>query len=101
PPTTDLSTLPLHDALPIWKSNGLNGALALATGEIVIRLDADTFVSETHGFAPIVRHFADPEVGGVQGAIHPRQRGGWIAPWTPRTGEHTAELPSPTKLPIP
>ena len=59
------------------KSNALNGALALATGEIVIRLDADTFVSEEPGFAPIIPHFADPQVGGVQGAIHPRQRQGW------------------------
>jgi cellulose synthase/poly-beta-1,6-N-acetylglucosamine synthase-like glycosyltransferase len=59
------------------KSNGLNGALALATGEIVIRLDADTFVSERLGFSAIIPHFADPEVGGVQGSIHPRQRQGW------------------------
>lgn len=59
------------------KSNGLNGALALATGEIVIRLDADTFVSERLGFAAIIPHFADPEVGGVQGSIHPRQTTGW------------------------
>ncbi|MCI4345043.1 MAG: glycosyltransferase [Thermoplasmata archaeon] len=60
------------------KSNGLNGALALAAGEIVIRLDADTFISERLGFAAIIPHFADPEVGGVQGSIHPRQRKGWI-----------------------
>ncbi|MCI4363163.1 MAG: glycosyltransferase [Thermoplasmata archaeon] len=59
------------------KSNGLNGALAFATGEIVIRLDADTFVSERLGFAAIIPHFADPEVGGVQGSIHPRQKKGW------------------------
>lgn len=59
------------------KSNGLNGALALATGEIVIRLDADTFVSERLGFAALIPHFADPQVGGVQGSIHPRQRAGW------------------------
>jgi cellulose synthase/poly-beta-1,6-N-acetylglucosamine synthase-like glycosyltransferase len=59
------------------KSNGLNGALALATGEIVIRLDADTFVSDRLGFAAIIPHFADPTVGGVQGSIHPRQRTGW------------------------
>jgi cellulose synthase/poly-beta-1,6-N-acetylglucosamine synthase-like glycosyltransferase len=59
------------------KSNGLNGALALATGEIVIRLDADTFVSERLGFSAIIPHFADPQVGGVQGSIHPRQRKGW------------------------
>jgi cellulose synthase/poly-beta-1,6-N-acetylglucosamine synthase-like glycosyltransferase len=60
------------------KSNGLNGALALATGEIVIRLDSDTFISDELGFAAIIPHFADPEVGGVQGSIHPRQRDGWI-----------------------
>lgn len=59
------------------KSNALNGALALATGEIVIRLDADTFVSPSLGFGAMVRHFADPEVGGVQGSIVPRQKTGW------------------------
>lgn len=59
------------------KSNALNGALALATGEIVIRLDADTFVSPSVGFGAMVRHFADPEVGGVQGSIVPRQKAGW------------------------
>jgi cellulose synthase/poly-beta-1,6-N-acetylglucosamine synthase-like glycosyltransferase len=59
------------------KSNGLNGALACATGEIVIRLDADTFVSDTMGFAAMIPHFADPQVGAVQGSIHPRQREGW------------------------
>jgi len=59
------------------KSNALNGALALATGEIVIRCDADTFISEETGFAALIPHFSDPEVGGVQGAIHPRQREGW------------------------
>ncbi|HZY69492.1 MAG TPA: glycosyltransferase family 2 protein [Thermoplasmata archaeon] len=59
------------------KSNGLNGALAVATGEIVIRLDADTFVSERLGFAAMIAHFADPEVGAVQGAVFPRQRTGW------------------------
>ncbi len=59
------------------KSNALNGALALATGEIVIRLDGDTAIANPPGFKEMVRHFADPEVGGVQGAIHPRQRSGW------------------------
>ena len=59
------------------KSNALNGALALATGEIVIRCDADTFISDDPGFAALIPHFADPEVGGVQGAIHPRQKDGW------------------------
>jgi len=59
------------------KSNALNGALAMATGEIVIRLDGDTLIANPPGFAEMVRHFADPAVGGVQGAIHPRSRAGW------------------------
>ena len=59
------------------KSNGLNGALALARGEIVIRCDGDTFISEETGFSALIPHFADPTVGGVQGAIHPRQRNRW------------------------
>ncbi|MGA7923998.1 MAG: glycosyltransferase family 2 protein [Thermoplasmata archaeon] len=59
------------------KSNALNGALAFATGEIVIRLDGDTCIANPPGFAAMISHFADPEVGGVQGAIHPRQRSGW------------------------
>ncbi|MCI4365807.1 MAG: glycosyltransferase [Thermoplasmata archaeon] len=59
------------------KSNALNGALALARGEIVLRCDADTAISETIGFGEMIRHFADPEVGGVQGALLPRQRAGW------------------------
>ncbi|MGP8073373.1 MAG: glycosyltransferase [Thermoplasmata archaeon] len=59
------------------KSNALNGALAVATGDIVIRCDGDTSISETPGFSALIPHFADPEVGGVQGAIHPRQKNGW------------------------
>jgi len=59
------------------KSNALNGALAMATGEIALRLDGDTAIANPPGFAAMVRHFADPEVGGVQGAIHPRERTGW------------------------
>lgn len=59
------------------KSNALNGILAVARGEIFLRLDGDTALSETPGFAAMIPHFADPEVGGVQGAIHPRQTAGW------------------------
>jgi cellulose synthase/poly-beta-1,6-N-acetylglucosamine synthase-like glycosyltransferase len=59
------------------KSNALNGALAVASGEIVLRCDGDTVISKQLGFAAMIPHFADPEVGGVQGAIHPRQTEGW------------------------
>ncbi len=59
------------------KANVLNSLLRLARGELVIRIDADTRISETVGFAKVVLHFADPEVGGVQGLILPRQSDGW------------------------
>jgi cellulose synthase/poly-beta-1,6-N-acetylglucosamine synthase-like glycosyltransferase len=59
------------------KSNALNGALRVALGEILIRVDADTRISDVIGFGEIVPHFADPEVGGVQGLILPLQREGW------------------------
>jgi len=59
------------------KSNALNGALALARHEIVLRCDADTHISAELGFGEMIRHFADPTVGGVQGALHPLQHNGW------------------------
>ncbi|MDE1837943.1 MAG: glycosyltransferase family 2 protein [Euryarchaeota archaeon] len=59
------------------KSNALNGALRAATGEIVVRVDADTRMSPDYGFAAMVPHFADPQVGGVQGLILPLQSEGW------------------------
>ncbi|MHB8351739.1 MAG: glycosyltransferase family 2 protein [Thermoplasmata archaeon] len=59
------------------KSNALNGILAVARGEIFLRLDGDTILSESPGFAAMIPHFADPMVGGVQGTIHPYQKKGW------------------------
>ena len=59
------------------KSNALNGALSAATGEVVVRIDADARISTTLGFSEIVPHFADPEVGGVQGLILPLQQERW------------------------
>ena len=59
------------------KSNALNGALAASTGEIIIRIDGDARISTTLGFGAMVPHFADPEVGGVQGLILPLQQDGW------------------------
>ncbi len=59
------------------KSDALNGALRFATGEIIVRCDADTRISEYTGFGPAVRYFADPEVGGVQAQLRPRQKDGW------------------------
>jgi cellulose synthase/poly-beta-1,6-N-acetylglucosamine synthase-like glycosyltransferase len=59
------------------KSNALNGMLRLASGEIVVRMDADARMSPSVGFERIVGHLAVPEVGGVQGAILPLQEEGW------------------------
>jgi|GEM_PF-465524 len=59
------------------KSNALNGGLAVARGEIIVRLDGDTRLSAARGFGALVRHFADPEVGAVQGLILPLQQDGW------------------------
>jgi cellulose synthase/poly-beta-1,6-N-acetylglucosamine synthase-like glycosyltransferase len=59
------------------KSNALNGALRVARGEILIRCDADTRLSGQLGFAQMIPHFADPDVGGVQGLILPLQSRGW------------------------
>lgn len=59
------------------KSNALNGALRVATGDIIVRIDADCRLSTETGFGPLVGHFADPWVGGVQGRILPLQQTGW------------------------
>lgn len=59
------------------KSNALNGALRVAHGEIIVRLDADSRMSEAMGFNAIVGHFWNPRVGGVQGQLLPLQSTGW------------------------
>jgi cellulose synthase/poly-beta-1,6-N-acetylglucosamine synthase-like glycosyltransferase len=59
------------------KSNALNGALRLATGEVIVRIDADSRISATRGFGAMIPHLADPEVGGVQGLILPLQPETW------------------------
>lgn len=58
------------------KSSALNGALLAATGEVVLRIDADTPVVR---FASIIPYFSDPDMGEVQGRILPVRRTGWIA----------------------
>ncbi len=59
------------------KSNALNGMLRLATGEIVVRIDADARISPSVGFQEIIGHLAQPSVGGVQGTLLPLQEEGW------------------------
>jgi cellulose synthase/poly-beta-1,6-N-acetylglucosamine synthase-like glycosyltransferase len=59
------------------KSSALNAALRLAKGDIIIRVDADSRISSTLGFSALVPHFADPNIGGVQGLLLPLQQEGW------------------------
>ncbi len=59
------------------KAHVLNSILRVATGDIVIRIDADTRLSAEWGFAAMIPHFADPNIGGVQGLILPLQQTGW------------------------
>jgi cellulose synthase/poly-beta-1,6-N-acetylglucosamine synthase-like glycosyltransferase len=60
------------------KASALNGMLRVATGEILVRVDADCAVDPEVGFGEMVRHFADPEVGAVQGVLLPLQSTGWV-----------------------
>jgi Glycosyltransferase like family 2 len=53
------------------KSYALNAGLAATTGDIVIRVDADTIVEPTL-FERVVPYFYDPTVGGVSGLPLPR-----------------------------
>ncbi len=61
------------------KANVLNALLRIASGEIVIRIDGDTQISSRLGFSQIVPHFADPDIGGVQGLLLPLQQTGWTS----------------------
>ncbi|MFZ3355711.1 MAG: glycosyltransferase family 2 protein [Thermoplasmata archaeon] len=61
------------------KANVLNALLRLASGEIIIRIDADTQISTKLGFSKIIPHFSDPDIGGVQGLLLPLQQTGWTS----------------------
>ena len=50
------------------KANALNQAVARATNQILIFCDASTLF-ETDAIKKLVRHFSDPEVGAVCGAV--------------------------------
>ena len=62
------------------KASALNRALARATGEIVIALDADThFLPDTVG--KLVRWFADPKIGAVAGNARVGNRLNLVTRW--------------------
>jgi cellulose synthase/poly-beta-1,6-N-acetylglucosamine synthase-like glycosyltransferase len=59
------------------KAHALNTGLAAATEDVLVRVDADTFVSKTllRGMVP---HFLDPSVGGVGSVPLPHKVTIWI-----------------------
>lgn len=62
---------------PKGKAYALNHGLRHAEEDIVLRIDADTLVTQSvlHGLA---RHFNDPAVGGASGMPLPRVQSSWI-----------------------
>jgi len=59
------------------KAYALNYGLRRATEEIVLRIDADTLVTESVLFG-LIRHFGDSSVGGASGMPLPRIQSSWI-----------------------
>jgi peptidoglycan-N-acetylglucosamine deacetylase len=62
------------------KPAALNHGLAEAGGELVVSIDADTFV-EPEAISRLVRHFADPRVGAVAGNVKVANRNRWLTRW--------------------
>ncbi|MEI6485664.1 MAG: glycosyltransferase [Sphingomonadales bacterium] len=62
------------------KANALNRALAVADGEIIVALDADTHF-ETATISKLVRWFADPGIGAVAGNAKVGNRVNLVTRW--------------------
>jgi len=62
------------------KSAALNHALAEASGEVIITIDADTIV-DPDAIPRLVRHFASPRVGAVAGNVKVMNRNRWLTRW--------------------
>ena len=62
------------------KPAALNHGLAIATGEIIVSIDADTVV-DPEAVPKLVRHFADAAVGAVAGNVKVMNRQRWITRW--------------------
>ena len=62
---------------PRAKAHALNTGLAAATEKVIVRVDADTFVSRTL-LSRMVPHFGDPLVGGVGTVPLPHKMTIWI-----------------------
>jgi peptidoglycan-N-acetylglucosamine deacetylase len=59
------------------KSNALNNAIAHASHEILVAIDADT-IFRRGTIAKLARHFADPRIGAVSGNARVGNRRNWI-----------------------
>ncbi|HEY3441428.1 MAG TPA: glycosyltransferase [Paludibaculum sp.] len=59
------------------KSAALNRAIAAASHEILVTVDADTLFAE-HTIGSLVRHFHDPRVGAVSGNAKVGNRHNWL-----------------------
>jgi cellulose synthase/poly-beta-1,6-N-acetylglucosamine synthase-like glycosyltransferase/peptidoglycan/xylan/chitin deacetylase (PgdA/CDA1 family)/spore germination protein YaaH len=62
------------------KPAALNHGLAVATGEIIVSIDADTMV-DPDAIPRLAKHFADPNVGAVAGNVKVINRNSWITRW--------------------
>jgi cellulose synthase/poly-beta-1,6-N-acetylglucosamine synthase-like glycosyltransferase len=62
------------------KPAALNQALAMASGEIVITIDADTVI-EPDAVSKLVRNFVDPRIAAVAGNVKVRNRTRWLTRW--------------------
>ena len=50
------------------KANAINRGLLVASGEIIVIIDADTVI-EKHAFSNIIKPFSDPKIGAVTGNV--------------------------------
>jgi peptidoglycan-N-acetylglucosamine deacetylase len=62
------------------KAASLHRALAEATTEIVVTIDADTEI-EPDAISKLLRHFSDPTVGAVAGNVKVGNRSRWLTRW--------------------
>ncbi len=62
------------------KPAALNRACSMATGEVLITIDADTSV-EPDAIVTLARHFGDPSVGAVAGNVKVGNRDRWLTRW--------------------
>jgi cellulose synthase/poly-beta-1,6-N-acetylglucosamine synthase-like glycosyltransferase len=62
------------------KPAALNRACEVARGDVLITIDADTYV-EPEAVATLAQHFGDPTVGAVAGNVKVGNRDRWLTRW--------------------